>query len=35
MIGGLIGTEAVRKHLAGFVIDGMVRDTVELAESEE
>lgn len=30
LMGDLIGTEAVRKGLAGFVVDGLVRDTVEL-----
>ncbi len=30
LMGGLIGTEAVRKGLAGFVVDGLVRDTLEL-----
>ena len=32
MIGDLIGAEAVRKGLAGFVVDGLVRDTVELID---
>jgi len=32
LIGDLIGGEAVRKRLAGFVIDGRVRDTVELVD---
>lgn len=32
LMGDLIGAEAVRKRLAGFVVDGMVRDTVELIE---
>ena len=32
--GDLIGTEAVRKGLAGFVVDGMVRDSVELVDME-
>ncbi len=30
LMGDLIGTEAVRKGLAGFVVDGLVRDTVAL-----
>ena len=30
LMGGLIGTEAVRKGLAGFVVDGLVRAAVEL-----
>jgi regulator of RNase E activity RraA len=32
LIGDLIGLEAQRKGLAGFVIDGSVRDAVELLE---
>ncbi|GBD85766.1 putative regulator of ribonuclease activity [bacterium BMS3Abin02] len=32
LIGDLIGTEAVRKGLAGFVVDGLVRDIVELVD---
>lgn len=32
LIGDLIGTEARRKGLAGFVIDGRVRDTTELVD---
>ncbi|MEM7333544.1 MAG: RraA family protein [Chloroflexota bacterium] len=32
VIGDLIATEAKRKGLGGFVIDGFVRDTVELIE---
>ena len=30
VIGDLIGTEAIRKGLAGFVVDGLVRDSTEL-----
>ncbi len=30
LMGDLIGAEAVRKGLAGFVVDGLVRDTLEL-----
>jgi len=32
LIGDLIGTEAVRKGLAGFVVDGLVRDIVDLVD---
>jgi regulator of RNase E activity RraA len=32
LLGDLIGTEARRKGLAGFVIDGLVRDTTELID---
>lgn len=32
LMGGLIGTEAVRRGLAGFVVDGLVRGTVELVD---
>ena len=32
LMGDLIGAEAVRKGLAGFIVDGLVRDTVELME---
>lgn len=32
LLGDLIGAEAVRKGLAGFVVDGFVRDTVELVD---
>lgn len=34
LMGDLIGTEAVRKGLAGFVVEGLVRDTVELIDLE-
>ena len=34
LMGDLIGTEAVRKGLAGFVVDGSVRDTTELIDME-
>lgn len=34
VMGDLIGTEAVRKGLSGFVVDGMVRDAVELVDLE-
>ena len=34
VMGDLIGTEAVRKELSGFVVDGMVRDAVELVDLE-
>ena len=30
LIGDVIGSEAVRKGIAGFVVDGLVRDTTEL-----
>ena len=30
LIGDLIGTEAIRKGLGGFVVDGRVRDVIEL-----
>ncbi len=32
LMGDLIGTEAVRKGLAGFVVDGLVRDSVALVD---
>lgn len=32
LMGDLIGTDAVRKGLAGFVVDGMVRDAIELID---
>jgi 4-hydroxy-4-methyl-2-oxoglutarate aldolase len=32
LMGDLIGAEAVRKGLAGFVVDGLVRDVVELID---
>lgn len=32
LMGDLIGTEAVRRGLAGFVVDGLVRDTIELVD---
>ena len=32
LMGDLIGTEVVRKELGGFVIDGLVRDAVELID---
>ena len=32
LMGDLIGTEAVRKGLAGFVVDGLIRDAVELVD---
>lgn len=32
LIGDLIGTEAARKGIAGFVIDGLVRDSNELID---
>ena len=32
VIGDLIGTEAVRKGLAGFLVDGFVRDSAELID---
>ena len=32
LMGDLLGTEAVRKELAAFVVDGLVRDTVELVD---
>ena len=34
LMGDLIGTEAVRKGLSGFVVDGLVRDSVELIALE-
>lgn len=32
LMGDLIGTEAIRKGLAGFVVDGLVRDSLELID---